>query len=112
MKTAPGQAHKESIARAQAVGEPADDLGRLLGGGAHLRNLRRTAVGSFTVDVLPASLVAAAAPPISVRRVIGVIVRLLAEPGSSGGSDRSNERAADRHRLLVLDAVSDGDAAG
>jgi tRNA pseudouridine55 synthase len=26
----------------------ADDLGRLLGGGAHLRNLRRTAVGSFT----------------------------------------------------------------
>lgn len=28
----------------------ADDLGRLLGGGAHLRNLRRTAVGSFTLD--------------------------------------------------------------
>ncbi|MGZ4680297.1 MAG: tRNA pseudouridine(55) synthase TruB [Ilumatobacteraceae bacterium] len=28
----------------------ADDLGRLLGGGAHLRNLRRTAVGSFNVD--------------------------------------------------------------
>ena len=26
----------------------ADDLGRLLGGGAHLRDLRRTAVGSFT----------------------------------------------------------------
>jgi len=25
----------------------ADDLGRMLGGGAHLRNLRRTAVGSF-----------------------------------------------------------------
>jgi tRNA pseudouridine55 synthase len=28
----------------------ADDLGRLLGGGAHLRALRRTAVGEFTVD--------------------------------------------------------------
>lgn len=28
----------------------ADDLGRLLGGGAHLRNLRRTAVGSFGDD--------------------------------------------------------------
>lgn len=28
----------------------ADDLGRLCGGGAHLRNLRRVAVGSFTVD--------------------------------------------------------------
>ncbi|HUC33435.1 MAG TPA: tRNA pseudouridine(55) synthase TruB, partial [Ilumatobacteraceae bacterium] len=27
----------------------ADDLGRLCGGGAHLRRLRRTAVGSFTV---------------------------------------------------------------
>lgn len=27
----------------------ADDLGRLLGGGAHLRNLRRTAVGEFTL---------------------------------------------------------------
>jgi tRNA pseudouridine55 synthase len=28
----------------------AADLGTLLGGGAHLRNLRRTAVGSFTLD--------------------------------------------------------------
>jgi len=27
----------------------ADDLGKLLGGGAHLRNLRRTRIGSFTV---------------------------------------------------------------
>jgi tRNA pseudouridine55 synthase len=33
----------------------AADLGTLLGGGAHLRSLRRTAVGSFTVD--------SAAPP-------------------------------------------------
>ena len=28
----------------------AADLGHLLGGGAHLRNLRRTAVGEFTLD--------------------------------------------------------------
>ena len=28
----------------------AADLGRLLGGGAHLRRLRRTAVGAFTID--------------------------------------------------------------
>jgi tRNA pseudouridine55 synthase len=28
----------------------AADLGRLLGGGAHLRDLRRTAVGAFTID--------------------------------------------------------------
>jgi tRNA pseudouridine55 synthase len=32
----------------------ADDLGRLLGGGAHLRELRRTACGSFT-DAVAAS---------------------------------------------------------
>ncbi len=32
----------------------ADDLGRLLGGGAHLRDLRRTSVGSFTeLEALP-----------------------------------------------------------
>ena len=29
----------------------ADDLGRLLGGGAHLRRLRRTRVGRFTLDL-------------------------------------------------------------
>lgn len=28
----------------------ADDLGKLLGGGAHLRRLRRTHVGAFTLD--------------------------------------------------------------
>ena len=28
----------------------AADLGRLLGGGAHLRDLRRTMVGEFTID--------------------------------------------------------------
>jgi tRNA pseudouridine55 synthase len=28
----------------------ADDIGRVLGGGAHLRNLRRRAIGAFTVD--------------------------------------------------------------
>lgn len=29
----------------------ADDVGRALGGGAHLRDLRRTAIGSFTEDI-------------------------------------------------------------
>jgi len=32
----------------------ADDLGRLCGGGAHLRGLRRTAVGGFGVDLAAA----------------------------------------------------------
>jgi tRNA pseudouridine55 synthase len=40
----------------------ADDLGRLLGGGAHLRNLRRTAVGSFTDDEAEAPDVCALRP--------------------------------------------------
>jgi tRNA pseudouridine55 synthase len=37
----------------------ADDLGRLLGGGAHLRNLRRVAVGAMTIEQ--------AAPPDTAR---------------------------------------------
>jgi len=46
----------------------ADDLGRLCGGGAHLRNLRRTAVGSFTADqALPPDTVALLSLPEAVR---------------------------------------------
>ncbi len=49
----------------------ADDLGRLMGGGAHLRNLRRTAVGDF--------LVSEAQPPDEVTlQPIGTTVRGLA----------------------------------
>lgn len=48
----------------------ADDLGRLLGGGAHLRNLRRTAVGEFLIDeALP--------PDEAVLQPIGTTVRGL-----------------------------------
>ena len=36
--------------RAPTCARLAADLGRALGGGAHLRSLRRTAVGSFTLD--------------------------------------------------------------
>lgn len=46
----------------------ADDLGRLCGGGAHLRGLRRTAVGGFTVDE-------AAAPDDVVLRTLPEAVR-------------------------------------
>jgi tRNA pseudouridine55 synthase len=49
----------------------AADLGRLLGGGAHLRNLRRTAVGDFTI--------AEAAPPDSCQLLpVDAAVRGLA----------------------------------
>lgn len=53
----------------------AADLGHLLGGGAHLRNLRRTAIGSFTLD--EATTIEAAAPmPMSeaVRDLSRVVV--------------------------------------
>ena len=59
----------------------AADLGHLLGGGAHLRNLRRTAVGPFTIDE--------AAPPDDVR---------------AAGADRG--RAGDGRRSTVDDDVA------
>ena len=53
----------------------ADDLGRLLGGGAHLRNLRRTAVGSFTdVEALPPDQCELMAPADALRDYAHVTV--------------------------------------
>ena len=49
----------------------AADLGRLLGGGAHLRNLRRVAVGAFTIDD-------AAPPDVSTLLPVAAAVRSLA----------------------------------
>jgi tRNA pseudouridine55 synthase len=49
----------------------AADLGRLLGGGAHLRDLRRVAVGSFTIDE-------AATPDVCVLLPVATAVRSLA----------------------------------
>jgi tRNA pseudouridine55 synthase len=49
----------------------AADLGRLLGGGAHLRDLRRTAVGEFTIDE-------AAPPDVCVVLPVAAAVRSLA----------------------------------
>ena len=48
----------------------AADLGRLLGGGAHLRNLRRTAVGPFTVDEARPPDEVRAAPPVEAMRAL------------------------------------------
>jgi tRNA pseudouridine55 synthase len=53
----------------------ADDLGRLLGGGAHLRDLRRVAVGSFTVDEAAAPAVCELLPvEAAVRSLVPVTV--------------------------------------
>lgn len=46
----------------------AADLGHLLGGGAHLRNLRRTAIGSFTLDEATTIEGATVLPPAAALR--------------------------------------------
>jgi tRNA pseudouridine55 synthase len=46
----------------------AADLGRLLGGGAHLRRLRRVAVGPFTIDEAAGPDECAVLPPIEAAR--------------------------------------------
>lgn len=61
----------------------ADDLGRLLGGGAHLRNLRRTAVGEFTLaeagppdtcELLPVAAAVRALPVVAVDDAVAALV--------------------------------------
>lgn len=48
----------------------AADLGRLLGGGAHLRNLRRTGVGPFTIDEAAPPDEAVLLPPAAAVRAL------------------------------------------
>jgi len=53
----------------------AADLGHLLGGGAHLRALRRTAVGSFTAaEARPLDALELLAPRLAVRDLAAVVV--------------------------------------
>ena len=61
----------------------ADDLGRLLGGGAHLRNLRRTHVGAFTLaeagppdecDLLPVASAVRSLPAVTVDDDVAALV--------------------------------------
>jgi tRNA pseudouridine55 synthase len=61
----------------------ADDLGRLLGGGAHLRNLRRVAVGAMTIDraappdtaeLLPVDAAVAGLPRVDVGKPVAALI--------------------------------------
>lgn len=61
----------------------ADDLGRLLGGGAHLRNLRRTHVGDFTLgesagpddcNLLPVAAAVRALPGVTVDPEVEALI--------------------------------------
>jgi tRNA pseudouridine55 synthase len=55
----------------------ADDLGHALGGGAHLRNLRRTAVGSFTLaEAHPLDQITVVPPAVALRDYPSVTVGL------------------------------------
>ncbi len=52
----------------------AADLGHVLGGGAHLRNLRRTAVGPFTIEEARAPDTVELLPPVESLRALPTVV--------------------------------------
>lgn len=93
----------------------ADDLGRLLGGGAHLRNLRRTAVGEFTIDeasppdvaeLLPISAAVRDLTPIKVNQQVAELIAngrvLPAFPGVGPWA----VRGPDDHLIAVYEPFS------
>ena len=64
----------------------ADDLGRLLGGGAHLRALRRTTVGSFTfAEAHPLDQLVLLPPAAAVRDLAAMTVDDAAADGIRHG---------------------------
>ena len=77
--SAPGVLHVDvECSSGTYIRSLAADLGRLLGGGAHLRDLRRVAVGSFTIDeAAPPGEVAARPSPSSPHEVAAVVANGL-----------------------------------
>ena len=74
----------------------AADLGTALGGGAHLRDLRRVAVGSFTVDeAWPVDGLQLLPAAVGLRDLLGVIV----DEGTA--IDVGHGKVLDRDRLAV-----------
>jgi tRNA pseudouridine55 synthase len=87
----------------------AADLGSLLGGGAHLRNLRRVAVGSFSVD----SAVTLEELEASPTRLDHVLAPASALPGMEKavvGPDVA--MAVGYGRMLAVDMLAAGGASG
>ena len=96
----------------------AADLGHLLGGGAHLRNLRRTAVGEFTLaqagppdtcELLPVDAAVASLPRVTVSNDVAALVangRVLPQFDGTGPWAVYGERSL----LAVYEAFRDGDA--
>jgi tRNA pseudouridine55 synthase len=97
----------------------AADLGRLLGGGAHLRNLRRTAVGPFTieeaqppneVELLPVVEAVRALPKVTVDDATAALIangRVLGAPEGTGPWAMVDDA---RRLLAVYEAYGAGDA--
>jgi tRNA pseudouridine55 synthase len=92
----------------------AADLGTALGGGAHLRSLRRTAVGPFTLDDCCSLDGIELRPLIDLLRGMAVIdvdepvasqVRNGRSLGASPGSGRLAVRGPDRELLAVYEAT-------
>jgi tRNA pseudouridine55 synthase len=96
----------------------AADLGHLLGGGAHLRNLRRTAVGEFTLaqagppdtcELLPVDAAVASLPRVTVSCEVAALVangRVLPQFDGTGPWAVYREDSL----LAVYEAFRDGDA--
>ena len=94
----------------------AADLGTALGGGAHLRNLRRTAVGLFTIDeacsiddltLRPVVDLVRGMPVIEVDDTVAAQVKNGRHLGPSGGSGRLAVAGPDGN-LLAIYEVQDG----
>ena len=97
----------------------ADDLGRLLGGGAHLRNLRRTHVGEFTLAeaappdqcvLLPVASAVRALEPVAVSDEVAALVangRVLEAWGGEGPWAVFDSR---EQLLAVYEMFGDGQA--
>jgi len=77
----------------------AADLGRLLGGGAHLRNLRRTAVGAFAIDEARSIDEAPLLP-------VGMAVRGLSTLAVSGDDETTMRQLAAVGKVLPVDRFS------
>ena len=94
----------------------AADVGEALGGGAHLRNLRRTSVGPFTLDdagsatdpvVLPMIEILRGLPRLEVDRTVADRVRVGQALGPSGGSGQF-AIVGPEEELLAVYEVRDG----
>jgi tRNA pseudouridine55 synthase len=97
----------------------AADLGRLLGGGAHLRNLRRVAVGEFTIDIagppescelLPVDTAVRSLPSVTVPAEVAELIGNGRVLSAFDGEGPWAIYAGDHRLLAVYEPFRDGQA--